>query len=890
MSSGSLEKRSRFQELIQDSAELFRNPIVGPFSEELLTAHRETMLSRTQVLIWMGVVVMPTAIWGFTGYFKPDSFGTAVGIVLAAIVAVLLLNVFIKRGSFDKHYHLPLTLTVGGVFGPVAASILALTRESDGNYLFAYFLIYFAFTSLFPASAGWLLFTSAMVIGTYVAVFLAIIPTGFDATMVSNILYMLELTFIGLILNRVICKLFFDEKRIRLELRDANAGLRELDQAKTQFFSNMNHELRTLLTLILTPLNVALQRKDLPQGLTETLIGIRSNAAHLLKTVNLLLDVSRLEAGQVHAKLAEVQIDDLIRYTGSLFEGAATHKGLKLVIDDGIGLLAVRTDIDKVEQILVNLLGNAFKFTPDGGTVTLSSRREGDWMVLSVTDSGVGIAPEDQKLIFQRFGQVEGAQKVSVKGTGIGLSMVREYTNLLGGKVELESTVGVGSTFSIRLPVVEPERSEAAAQDLEDRASAVLGRELATADLYSNKDVKVSKRQACGDINAPWILTVDDNPSLLRLVGSILGDHYNLYRASSGEEALEVLAEHRIDMVISDVMMPGITGLELCGHIKSSPETQMIPVILLTARGETSEKIEGLGVGADDYIGKPFDPDELRARVSGLFERQQLVNQVAEKSVALQAALDDLKAEGVKLVASEKMRTLGDLAAGIFHELHNYMNMLYNGAQPLQDLISMVHEEPDEVTDEDIAEIKELADLITDAAEASLAITGELKIYAHQTANDIQRVDIHEVIRSNVRLFGKLDSGLEVNLNFDDSESVLIDCVPSRMLMVFTNMVKNSFEAMEHQGTVTIETRRTNGGITIEVSDTGTGIPDSFRSKLFEPFQTTKPSGKGLGLGLSLASKVVAELHGQIRYDDSYASGAKFVIELPTSSAHSAAA
>lgn len=883
----SLSVVARLRGVAREGAELFRSPLVGPFEEELRAAQRESMLSRTQVLIWMSTVVMPTAIWGFTGFFKPDSIWTAVWIVLAAVAAVLVLNKLIRRGTFDRYYHLPLALTVGAIFSPVASSILALTRESDGNYFFAYFLIFFAYTSLFPASTAWMLGTSALVIASYVGVFLAIVPDGFDANMVSNILYLLELTFIGLIVNRIVSGLFFDEKRTRLELREANVGLRELDQAKTRFFSNMNHELRTLLTLILTPLNVALQRTDLPSGLSEQLRGIRSNAVHLLKTVNMLLDVSRIEAGQVQARLEDIQIDDLVRYAGSLFEGAAGHRGLTLSVDAGVGPLVIQTDIDKVEQIIVNLLGNAFKFTPEGGSVSLSSQLEDGWVVLRVADTGVGIAPEDQKKIFQRFGQVESAQKASVKGTGIGLSMVREYASLLGGSVALDSAEGEGATFTVRLPALE---AAGGGVDAGERAKA-LSREIATADLYAEAEVEDSApSHLCGDISAPWILTVDDNPSLIRLIGSILGEHYNLYRASSGEEALEVLAEHSVDMVISDVMMPGISGLELCRRVKSDPSTQMIPVILLTARGTTSEKIEGLDVGADDYIGKPFDPDELRARVRGLFERQRLVDQLAEKSAALKVALDELRAEGVKLVASEKMRTLGDLAAGIFHELHNYMNMLYNGALPLQELTAMVHEDIASVTEEDIAEIQELAKLITDAAEASLGITGELKLYAHQTAQDVQIVDLHEVIRSNVRLFGKLRSGLEVVLDFDDAAPTSIRCVPNRMLMVFANMVKNAFEAMEHQGCVTIQTRRHEDLVEIRLWDTGPGVPESFRSKLFEPFQTTKPSGQGLGLGLSLACKVIAELEGRIRYNGDYTGGAMFIIEIPLAGAASAAA
>ena len=880
-----LSLKDKLHAVVAQTTELFQDSTTGPFQEELIRAQRDTILSRTVVLIWMSLFVMPSAIWGFTGYFEPDQFTTAIAIVLTAIAAVLVIRAMIVRGMFDKHYHLALALVVGGVFSPVASAILALTRNSDGNYLFAYFLIYFAFMSLFPTSVAWVLITSGLVIAGYIGVYLAIVPDGLDATMVSNILYMVELTFMGVILNRVICRLFFDEKRIRMELYQANSGLMELDQTKTRFFSNMNHELRTLLTLILTPLSVVLQRRDLPDEVVQTLLEIRTNSTHLLKTVNLLLDFSRLEAGQVQVNNSEVRIPDLLEYTISLFRGASRQRGLRLVVDCQTPELTMLSDLDKVEQMLVNLIGNAFKFTPEGGTITLSSRRVDDTLTLSVRDTGIGIAPADQKLIFQRFGQVQDAQKASIKGTGIGLSMVQEYAKLLGGSIGLASTVGEGSTFFIHLPIVEPMESADSSEDLESRAE--IQRALAVADL--NLEIAESTTVVQASEDAPWVLVVDDNPSLVRLVSSILASDYNLYRASSGEEALERLAESAVDLVISDVMMPGITGLELCRRIKSDERTQTIPVILLTARGSTARKIEGLDMGADDYIGKPFDPDELRARVRSLFERRLLMRRLEEKSAELSKAMKELKDEEVKLIASEKLRTLGDLAAGIFHELHNYMNMLYNGALPLTDLVEMLQEEPENVTEEDFAEILELAALITDAAKASLSITGELKAYAHHAAHIHKEEDLHEVISSNIRMFGKLDAGLEIVCSFTD-RALPISCVPSRMLMVFTNLIKNAFDAMGGDGTVTITTSQIGDSAEVRIADTGPGVPASFQDKLFEPFQTTKTTGQGLGLGLSLASKVISDLGGELRYDADYTDGACFVITIPLTSSQSIAA
>ncbi len=376
------------------------------------------------------------------------------------------------------------------------------------------------------------------------------------------------------------------------------------------------------------------------------------------------------------------------------------------------------------------------------------------------------------------------------------------------------------------------------------------------------------------------MLVVDDNPSLVRLVMEILAPLYNLYTARDGETALERLAKSPVDLVVSDVMMPGISGVELCRTIKANPDTALVPVVLLTARGGRASKIEGLEVGADDYIGKPFDPEELRARVRNILERDVLVQRIREKSAELQDALETIHKEQEKLVASEKLRTLGDLAAGIFHELHNYMNMIYNGAVPMMELVEMIRDEPEMTGAEDYAEVVDLAKLMIEASEASLAITGELKAYAHQGANEARRMDMNDVIRSSVRMVGKLRNDAVIQLELSD-EALTIDCVPSRLLMVYTNLTKNAFEAMGDGGQVTIASERRGDHLRVTVRDQGPGVPAAFRADLFAPFKTTKAQGKGLGLGLSLARKVIFDLGGELRYDDDYTDGAQFVIEVP---------
>ncbi len=873
----------------------FRSQLEGPWKEELRAAQRETFLARTLVLVWIAWGGMPTTCLAYVWFLARDRMREATWMSGIACAAVSLIYLGVKKGLFNKYYQLSMLLMVGCVFGPLASGIIEITRGSSGDFFFAFFMIYFSFTALYPAEIEWVLATSAVVVSSLILSRLGR-PEGivFDGPLVSSLIYLAELTFMATVMNRVVYQLFFDEKRSRLELARANAGLRELDKAKSSFFHNISHEIRTPLTLILTPLTQLLRtrRNDLPADTVEKLEGIRGNANRLLKMVNSLLDFARLEAGQAKVAITETSLDDLVRYVAGLFAGTADNKGIQLITDISMPKLRVRSDVDKLEKILVNLVGNALKFTPSGGTITLSCKLDGDRYLLAVGDTGVGIPREHQTAIFQRFVQLENSKQASVRGTGIGLSMVQEYSKLLGGDVSVESEEGKGSVFTVSLPIQGPPNAASSEEESDSfnpppREDA----ELAIADVVVERRSNLRAIDKAGP-GKPRVLIVDDNPALVSLVSSILETEYNLFLCGNGEEALDRLRADTVDLVVSDVMMPGVTGLQLVEHIRKDEKLRHIPIILLTARGGTNAKVEGLEMGADDYIGKPFDPEELKARVRSLFELRKTTRSLAEKTQDLEKALTKLADEELKVIESEKLRTLGELAAGMFHELHNYMNIVCNGALPLKDMIfdleRTLSEKQIVVPDTDPKDLIELTETVIEAATAARGVTAELKGYAYQENGPGKFVDVNTVVQSTIRMFPKRSEAAK--LVFEPSkDAVVVQCVPTRLTQVFTNLVKNAFEAMAWKGTVTIATRREGPHVIITVTDTGPGIPEAQRSKLFQPFHTTKKQGEGLGLGLSLSQKVVHDLGGDMKIDPTYQGGARFIIRLPAQGAASTA-
>jgi PAS domain S-box-containing protein len=386
----------------------------------------------------------------------------------------------------------------------------------------------------------------------------------------------------------------------------------ELDRQKTVFFSNVSHEFRTPLTLMLGPLTEVLDSSAVDPDTRRLVDLAHRNGLRLLKLVNALLDFSRIEAGRAQAAFEPL---DLARFTAELassFRSATDKAGLVLDVDCARLPEPAFVDPEMWEKVVLNLVSNAFKFTLDG-RIAVRLRAEGPHAVLSVADTGLGIPEAELPRLFERFHRVEGAQGRSFEGSGIGLALVQELVRLHGGTVGVESTLGDGSTFTVRLPLgrahLPPERIRAA------RAG------ISTA---TRSHVFVDEAVPASDIvEVPGpagltgrVLLADDNGDMRSYVRRLLGDGGHVVEAvADGRAALEAARRRAPDLVLSDVMMPGLDGFGLLAALRADPALRGIPVILLSARAGEEARIEGLAAGADDYLIKPFSARELLARV-----------------------------------------------------------------------------------------------------------------------------------------------------------------------------------------------------------------------------------------------------------------------------------
>jgi PAS domain S-box len=401
------------------------------------------------------------------------------------------------------------------------------------------------------------------------------------------------------------------------ERRRAEA-LAELDRAKTDFFSNVSHEFRTPLTLMLGPLEELLNGREgdaLPGAVRRQLDVAHRNSLRLLKLVNSLLDFSRIEAGRIRASYEPVDLAAFTAELAGVFRAAIEKAGLSLVVACEPTPEPAYVDRDMWEKIVFNLISNAYKFTLRGEIlVHLQTRPE--CFELRVRDTGTGIAPEHQQTVFKRFQRVENAFSRTHEGSGIGLALVRELARLHGGDVVLESASGEGSTFIVSIPRGHehlPADRLGASRDL--ASTAVRGEAFVEESLRWLREETKPPEMTAGGGGRARVLVADDNADMREYVARLLQDGYEVRTAADGAEALEIVRRWTPELVLSDVMMPGMDGVALTKALRADPATRELPVVLLSARAGEEARIEGLETGADDYLTKPFSGRELLARV-----------------------------------------------------------------------------------------------------------------------------------------------------------------------------------------------------------------------------------------------------------------------------------
>jgi signal transduction histidine kinase len=620
---------------------------------------------------------------------------------------------------------------------------------------------------------------------------------------------------------------------------------------------------------------------------------MHSNGMRLLKLINDLLDLVRLESGRLEVKHESLNVVDFVKGLASAARQVADDKRLRLetIVDPELG--SVVADRDKLEKILLNLIFNALKFTPAGGRVEVRAEKKDDAFIITVADTGMGISAKNLPFVFDRFWQADGTSKRKYQGVGIGLALVKELTEIQGGKVEVQSTEGKGTTFTVRLPYQKAEPlakpEPVPAEEKADGDTRTVSSEEWLANLYRRAELFPAMTPLQDTLKAvetnrnghlPKALVADDEPDMLRFLKSQLAQHYEVLEAVDGQQAVEKAAQFLPDIILLDMMMPEKDGLQACRELRERTSTQSIPIVLLTARADEETKLAALSAGASDFLPKPFSTTELHVRIKNLVESHQYQTKLSKQNQALESTIEQLKETESQLVQTEKLASLGRMSAGIIHEINNPLNFATTGLYTLRNKGKYLVPEQQE----------EYAEILRDVEEGIKrvkTIVSDLRMFTHPETESRDQVEVAEVIGSALRfLSNEWKERVEIEQVLNPHQVVWAN--KNKMIHVFTNLLQNSLDALKtkefnngEKPAIRIEGSMNNGRSILRLRDNGPGIDKQHLDKIFDPFFTTKDVGEGMGLGLSIVYRIVQECDGRISVNTEVGKFCEFTLEFP---------
>ena len=665
----------------------------------------------------------------------------------------------------------------------------------------------------------------------------------------------------------------YEEQRQRAE------ALAEVDRAKTIFFNNVSHEIRTPLALLLGPLEDALADagSPLPPPQQERVVIAQRNALRLLKLVNTLLDFSRIEAGRMQAAYEPTDVASLTADLASVFRSAIERAGLHLEVDCPPLDAAVYVDRGMWEKIVLNLLSNAFKFTLEGG-IAVRMRRAGDRAELTVADTGSGIPEADLPKVFERFHRARTRAR-SHEGSGIGLALVQELVKLHGGTVGVESEEGRGTTFTVSIPLGHAHLPAEHVSSFRATAPTSLG---AAAAPF----VEEAQRWLTGEAPEPVreeeeavvyqtsrgarILLVDDNADMRDYARRLLAGRWTVVAVNDGTAALQAALADPPDLVLTDVMMPGLDGFELLRALRADPRTRTLPVILLSARAGEESRLEGLEAGADDYLVKPFSSRELIARVGAHLAASRVRQEAAREGEELLA-----RERAVRREAELASRAKDQFLAMLSHELRNPMGAISTAAHALQEIGT----EDERRLGAIIArQSRHLTSLLDDLLDVARVTAGKIELRRHP-------VDLADILDRCLRT---LEAGGRTGLHNLEvrTEPAWVDGDPSRLEQAITNLLGNAIKYTPAGGDIRVELRRQDGRAVLDIQDNGMGIHPEVLPRIFDLFvqgeRTLDRQEGGLGLGLTLVRQIVG-MHGGLveAWSEGGGMGSDFRVILP---------
>jgi signal transduction histidine kinase len=851
----------------------------------------------TRLSLWIGLSLYP--IFGVLDYLvAPERWlWFLYGNRIAFTVITLTMFRIVGRSAFDAH---PFAFSSGYLllssFGISLMTILLGGLASP--YYAGLTLAIIAIGLLFVWPTNVVIFTHATIIGLFVLPNVLLGKIGPPLAALSNLFFLLSTAIIagtGQILayrsqrKQVAGQLVIERTKANLE--HAHEQLKQLDHFKSQFFANVTHELKTPLAMILTPLELLLDERWEAKAIETqrgSLEGMYRSGLKLLRLIDDLLDLSKLEESRLRLRIDEHDLVSYLRGLLSQIQTLAQRKGIALHFDSNVERSYVWCDLERIERVFINLLSNATKFTSTGGSVWLNLDDDDNRLRVEVKDDGPGFPAEMNARVFERFFQVDAAGTRRYGGTGIGLALAKELVALHGGRIWAQSELGHGATLTVEL-LKDRGHFSAAAIDRRERYRDVPGgqreadRGLAewTTQLTDREEFRllqideateqrVVQRDPDEKARASTILVVEDSANVVRVIHMALRDHFRILAASDGKMGIELATRESPSLVITDLMMPETDGLELTRQLRDDVRTRHIPVIMLTARADLEDRIAGLETGVNAYLAKPFSARELLSTVRSLLGTQETT---------------------ADILLNQQMDSLEVVAGALAHEINNPLNYIKSSldlvAGRTNEMFALLQaktpstEEAQKLA-ERLVQTRKLFEVAASGIKRISATVALMRRYSREGySRTPQLCDAFAAARDVITLIVPA-TGRDVKVETSFEGEGLIECVPEEFNQVLTNLVQNAVEAApEGTGFVRVRGGCENGFVALTVTDNGPGIQAEDRAKIFTPFFTTKGPGRGMGMGLTIAQRVVTSAGGTIRLTSRVGVGSEFQVRLP---------
>jgi signal transduction histidine kinase len=687
----------------------------------------------------------------------------------------------------------------------------------------------------------------------------------------------------------------YEDERKRAE------ALAEIDRAKTVFFNNVSHEFRTPLTLLLGPAEEMLARKhgDLSRDAAEQIEVIHRNALRLQRLVNTLLDFSRIEAGRIKGLYVATDLAALTADFASIFRAAMEKAGLKFIVDIPPLSEPVFVDREMWEKIVFNLLSNAFKFTLNGA-VRITLTAHGKNAVLCVADTGIGIPKKEIPNIFKRFYRVEGRGGRTHEGTGIGLALVLELVKLHGGVISVQSQAGQGTTFLVRLPFGKehlPAEHIGSGPNAESQLpiGAPFVEECLTWSPESAPRTRpgAATESALDRSNRPRLLLAEDNTDMRNYVCRLLKPNYSVEAFANGALALEAARKEPPDLILSDVMMPEMNGLELVGAIRADEKLRATPVILLSARAGEEARIEGATQLADDYIIKPFSARELLARIDTqirLARAREQSHEAAQREIAQRKIVEqDLRVaqEQLSHYAEHLENEVDTRTASLREAMTQLEEFSYTVSHDLRAPLRAISGYNNALREDCGADLPAVAkhylEKIGRNADRMEHLVNDILTFSRVARADLQLHPISlQRFVEDMREQSPTMQEPAAEMTIVAPHNVMADEAPLGQAIsnLLTNAVK--FVPVGAKPVVQVRSEQFEGRVRLWIEDSGIGIAPQYKNQLFGMFQRlpAKKEYEGTGIGLAIVRKAVERMGGSVGMEANEPTGCRFWIEL----------